>query len=518
MGEIHGNFQTDAQFYNPDSLIGAPPVPEKMLMNGFANINYTNGKFSAGFRFESYLNVLQGFDSRYEGNGIPYRYAAFNNGMINVTVGNFYEQFGSGMILRTYEQWGLGYDNSLDGIRIKFVPKKGITVKGLIGKQRYFFDYGEGIVRGFDGELNINETFSKLSDKKTQLILGGSFVSKYQADNDPIYILPQNVGAMAGRINIIRGKINLYSEYAYKINDPSAINEYIYKSGQSLLVQASYAKKGLGISMAVKRIDNMSFKSDRTATGIWLDINYLPAFSKQQTYNLPSMYSYATQPNGEAGFQGEIMYRFKKDSKLGGKYGTLITLNYSRANGLDKTDLPDSTYMGYESDFFSIGDETYSQEVNLEINKKFSSKLKGIFSYLYQEYNKDVVQGTAHVGIIYSHIGVVDLTYKINDHHTIRTEMQHLYTMQDNGSWAMALIEYTIAPHWFMAVTELYNYGNDDEALRLHYYSASAGFTKEALRISLSYGRQRAGVFCVGGVCRNVPASNGFLITITDSF
>jgi hypothetical protein len=34
----------------------------------------------------------------------------------------------------------------------------------------------------------------------------------------------------------------------------------------------------------------------------------------------------------------------------------------------------------------------------------------------------------------------------------------------------------------------------------------------------MSYGKQRAGIFCVGGVCRNVPASNGFAISITSSF
>jgi hypothetical protein len=69
-GEIHGNFQLDAQYYNPDSAIGALPVPEKFLMNSFTNLIYTNGDFSAGVRFESYLNTMLGFDPRYEGNWI----------------------------------------------------------------------------------------------------------------------------------------------------------------------------------------------------------------------------------------------------------------------------------------------------------------------------------------------------------------------------------------------------------------------------------------------------------------
>ena len=76
-GEIHGNFQTDVQYYNTDTTIGAPVVPEKVLMNGFANINYTRDNFSCGLRYESYLNALQGFDTRYKGNGFGFRYASY---------------------------------------------------------------------------------------------------------------------------------------------------------------------------------------------------------------------------------------------------------------------------------------------------------------------------------------------------------------------------------------------------------------------------------------------------------
>ncbi|MEJ6490989.1 MAG: DUF6029 family protein, partial [Flavobacteriales bacterium] len=44
------------------------------------------------------------------------------------------------------------------------------------------------------------------------------------------------------------------------------------------------------------------------------------------------------------------------------------------------------------------------------------------------------------------------------------------------------------------------------------------GYVREATRITLSYGRQRAGLFCVGGVCRFVPANNGLTLNFTQSF
>ena len=81
-GELHGNFQMDAQYYNADTLIGAQEVPEKMLMRGYTNLNYQLGDFTAGVRYETYLNTLQGFDSEYKGN-------AFHNCCVSLRITNY---------------------------------------------------------------------------------------------------------------------------------------------------------------------------------------------------------------------------------------------------------------------------------------------------------------------------------------------------------------------------------------------------------------------------------------------
>ncbi|MEQ1734625.1 MAG: DUF6029 family protein [Bacteroidia bacterium] len=317
LGEVHGNFQTDFQYYNKDSLIGAPVVPEKFRTNTFSNLIYNRGNLTAGVRFESYLNEILGFDPRYRGAGIPFKYANYKVDNLDITVGNFYEQYGSGLVFRSYEERALGYDNAMEGVKIKYNPIAGIYLKGFTGKQRFFFAQGPGIVRGADGEININELLKPLADKPLKVIVGGSFVSKYQKDEDPIYKLPENVGTWAARMNVIRGKVNVFAEYAYKINDPSKLNNFTYKYGQGLLVQAGYSQKGLGVSLSGKYVDNMAFRSDRTATGNTLMINYMPALTKQHTYNLLStLYPYASQPTGEIDFQGEIIYTLKKGSRL----------------------------------------------------------------------------------------------------------------------------------------------------------------------------------------------------------
>lgn len=528
-GHLSGNFQSDFQLYIVDDALnfnlqnpssGFPS--ERFLTNGFANFVYTNGHFTSGFRYESYQNALLGYPAGYRGEGITYRYAQFNKDGLDVTVGNFYEQFGSGMILRAYEERNLGYDNAFDGIRLVYAPLKGVRLKSLVGKQRLFFDKGKGIVRAIDGEISLNETFENLSEIKTQVLIGASFVSKFQKDLNPQYNLPENVGSWASRMNINHGKWNVGAEYVHKFNDPSAVNNYIYKNGNALLLNGSYSKRGLGFSLGAKRIDNMDFRSERDETLQNLLINFLPALTKQHAYALATIYPYGTITTGEMGLQAELNYKVKKGSALGGKYGIGIVANFSNVYAIDKqeinADTPiDSTgTLGYNSNFFKVGDEKFFQEFSLEISKKVNRKLKFIGTYINTEYNSSVIVGYKYHGMIYSNIFILETQYKIKPKYSIRTEFQHLSTKQHEGNWAMGLVEYTISPHYFFAIQNLYNYGNTEN--QLNYPTVSGGYNKGTTRFALSYGKQRAGIFCVGGVCRNVPASNGISLSITSSF
>jgi len=541
--EVHGSSQADAIYYLPDSKMGITDssIAGRLIrMNGFTEVNYSLGDFSAGMRFEAYLPPLLGYDAQYEGLGVPYWYARYKNDFIDVTAGNFYEQFGYGMMFRTYQEWTLGYDNSLRGLRVKVMPYKGITIKGVYGVQRYYWepyeDGNRGIVKGFDGDFYLNDVFTGMSGSKLKVSVGGTFVSVFQKNATREFVqdgkvyemkLPQNVANYGGRINLDYSGFSLYSEYAHKINDPEARNNYIYKDGNGLFANIGYTRPGLGISVMTKWIDNMGYKSDRTVTNNMVDINYLPAITKEHTYALASMYPYVTQPTGEAGLGATFTYHLKKNSKLGGKTGMSIVANFSQVNSIKKSPINDTVAIGqtatkgYNTAFFSVGNDIYYQEASLEVTKKFSKSWKGIFTYIYQTYNKLVVEGhTDHHdnSMVYSQIGIADVTWNITKKNSVRAELQGLWTRQDKGNWVAGLIEYTIAPHWFITIQDQWNYGNEDASQRLHYYNVSGSYNWNSTRISLSYGRQREGVICVGGVCRYVPASSGVTLTFTTSF
>jgi hypothetical protein len=96
----------------------------------------------------------------------------------------------------------------------------------------------------------------------------------------------------------------------------------------------------------------------------------------------------------------------------------------------------------------------------------------------------------------------------------------------DKGDWATVLVEYTLNSHWYVSVMNQYNFGNGflskvkkgEKRSPIHHPYFTAGYVRGATRITASYGRQRAGLFCVGGVCRPVPASNGLTLSFTQSF
>ncbi|PJB58482.1 MAG: hypothetical protein CO098_08385, partial [Bacteroidetes bacterium CG_4_9_14_3_um_filter_41_19] len=174
--------------------------------------------------------------------------------------------------------------------------------------------------------------------------------------------------------------------------------------------------------------------------------------------------------------------------------------------------------LGYKSEFFKFGKVIFNRDLTIGINRKFNKNLKGIFTFINQEYNQDVVLGHTGEPNVLANIAVVDMTYKFTSKKALRGELQGLWTKEDKQDWAALLLEYTVSPHWFFSVADQYNYGNDIEANRLHYYTGSFGYTYQTTRIAVTYGRQREGVVCVGGVCRQVPASNGFSITLSSNF
>lgn len=524
---LSGSIQSDVLFPEYDEKIETERTSDWVLTNTYVDLNLGSKFVEAGARFEFLQHPLPGYETDFKGKGVPHFYVKGHYKNLELVVGDYYEQFGSGFVLRTYEERSLGIDNALRGARLNYKPVEGVNFKVLSGKQRRYWHHNDALVSGVDLEVGLEQFIKSMEAHSTHITLGGSWVNKHEeADDDAIFVdathklnLPEYVNAWDARVNVTHKGFNLLAEYAQKSQDPSFDNKYHYGKGRVAMLSASYSQKGMSALLQAKRSQGMSFRSRRSMNGTSSFINHLPAFTHDQTYALAAQYPYATNFDGEWAFQGEFGYTFKKGTALGGKYGTKLKLNVSHVRGIDegeiKNPVADGRLMGsdgYKSSFFKMGDETYYQDIDVQIEKRLTRDFSLIFMYMNERYNMTVIEG--HGGMIKSNIFITDGKYKFSPKLTLRCELQYQFCEGDDGDWAFGLAELSWAPHWMFTVSDMWNCGET----KVHYYQALVTYNVKSHRLQAGYGRTCAGYNCSGGVCRWVPATRGFTFSYNYSF
>ncbi len=534
---VNGGFESNSQWYLNDTGLrdefDNPTVhPEQPLRsNSYLFLNFKYKNWSAGIQGESYMeNALLNLNPKYDGANVATYFLQYKNEKIDVTAGYFYEQFGSGLLFRSWEDRALGINNALRGGRVIFKPTKYITFKSIYGNQRTGFDVTKSVVYGADTEIVVSDIF-KL--ETTDISLGLTYVARDEKTDIVNPNFDDVTNGYAARISMNHDSFYMSSEFDYKTKDavvqtPGIIDNNLIKPGSALLLNLGYSKKGFGVDASFRRLENMSFFSERAAKGNTFNdriMNFIPSLTKQHHYNLANIYVYQSQPSvsiadvnfvkaGEIGGQIDVFYDFKKGSKIGGKYGTKVALNVSNWNALGGTFYL-FTPQDYKTDFFGLGKRMYT-DYNIEITKKWNTKWQSIFSYINQYYNKKFIEDAT--GEVNTNIVAAEATYKITPTQSIRVMGEHMWADYDKKNWAGATVEFNINSKFSMYVSDLYNYGNDLEYAQNHYYNIGGAFRKKSTRIALNYGRQRGGLVCVGGVCRFVPESSGVSLSLNTSF
>lgn len=508
-----------------------------VLNNTYFDLTLNTTYLSAGGRFEWAKWPLPGFPDKFEGWGVPYFWATGRYKGVSLTLGDYYEQFGAGLILRTYQERSLGIDNALRGGRLKVAPGAGLNFTALAGKQRRYWEHNSSWIWGGNVEWNLAEAFKNAFSNNYGATLGFSYVGKHEKattewTTDGMYRLrlPENTAAFDGRIDLKLRNFNILAEAATKNNDPSLDNNYTYRRGSAFLLSTTYSAKGFSALLQAKRSDNMQWRSSRNVDDVSSMVNYLPAFTLTQTYALAAMYPYATQADGEWAFQGEVRYLFKRKTPLGGKYGTNIKLSGSYISGLDrkwpagKAHTPLEGYVkgsnGIGAPFWKIG-SLYYADVNFELNKKLSKSFQFTLFYMFQRYNQHIIEGHGVNGdMVNANIFIGEGQWKIKKNTQLRFEAQYLHTAQDLGDWVAATLELSLAPHWMFTVTDMQNFNDNPEfgPVKKNYYSFGVTYNYRQNRFYVAYGRTREGYNCSGGICRYVPASKGFTISYNYTF
>ncbi|MFT7627791.1 MAG: hypothetical protein ACI9OS_001443, partial [Ulvibacter sp.] len=528
-GYFFGSFESNSQWLLDDEGLNFIAPEDQFRASNYILLNYSLGEFTAGVQYEAYLpSALLGYAPVYDGqNGIGTYYLNFKNETLDITGGHFYEQFGSGLILRSWEDRQLGLNNALKGVRVNFKPTDYLDLTGVFGQQRNGFEVSDGSIQGINADVDVS---SALNIEKVGITVGASYVGRYQdrGTNDTI---PSTVNAYGGRLDIDAGKF--YGGIEVITKDPDAVaNEGALVSnklydGTAMLVNAGYAQKGLGINGTFRRLENFSFYSDRLADGNTFNqqvINYIPALTKQQDYLLTNIYVYNAQPrlviesfgqqSGEVGTQFDVFYSIKKGTKLGGQYGTKIAFNISYWSGLDAIYNVENRW--YEAKFIGTGPRLF-RDFSIEIKRRLTKQFSTVLTFQDLIIDKGVSLGgpTGTQGDIEAKIGVFEGTYSFGGGKSVRFVLQHLWSEQDRKNWVASVLEYNFNSRFAMYIADAYNYEGEGG---IHYYNVGGSYSKGRTRLGLNYGRQRGGLICVGGVCRFVPENTGVSANLSVSF
>lgn len=544
-GQLSGSFETNSVYYASDSGMKGymvdkdqlseldPYAPEDRFgSNNYLKLDYSLGRFSAGIQMEGYLPPLQGFDLGKAEYGpvhkfiLATKYVRWQDRNFTIHVGDIFDQFGNGLIFRSYEDRALGFNNSVEGVQGTYSFSNYVRVKGMYGRPRLYTDYAGSWVRGLDLSVSLSDIAGWNS---ASLALEGSYVNRYESLKDEngenVFetqgLTNGNLDMYSARLNLDWKGLTFRGEYVDKLTKDLPAESSMATKGNAIFTELGYNHKRLGVSATFRRLENMGVLATIYGHGSGNVLNYLPALTRQYTYLLTNLNPYVVNVEGEQGGQFDLYYsiRNKSDrSKWWNFHGNFSTYYTLKDNGRVKEN--------------ALTDDDKEaallwRDVNVDVERQWNRKLKTTLLWSRQERNP------GHVGeerMVYtSNIFVADVTYKFNKKSSLHAELQYLMadyrganpddyenfpTSRYEGDWVAGLLEFSFAPSWSIYVSDMWNYDKSN----LHYYNGGFSYTKSRTRVQLSYGRNREGWICSGGVCRYQPAYTGLNLVLTSSF
>ncbi|RYD76261.1 MAG: hypothetical protein EOP53_15015, partial [Sphingobacteriales bacterium] len=508
-GQLSGEFQTNFAAYDTDSIIGTTTTQyfhEKSSAEAWLVLNYRIKDFTLQTRFDLYNNSpLLNTSEAYTRQGIGFYSISKKISNFDITVGHFYDQFGSGIVFRAFEDRTIGLDYAIQGVRVQYNPTDSFMIKAFTGLQKNRLDVRNQVVKGLNAEqiwhigkvdfltggAFLNRTLDQstmvaLADQINSLPLEERFIPKYNVYAGSIY-------------NTLRFKnISIYTEYAKKSKEAviltdakSGISTLTNTGGDVIYGSLSYSVSGFGVNLQYKKVDNFILRSSPYNTFLEGALSYLPALSKQHSFRLPARYSISALAQGEEGAQAEITYSYNKNS----------TFNFNT------------------SQIFDPNGNRLFREYYIDYNKKFNKKVHGIFGFHTVFYDQEVYEFHPDVKPVQTITPFVELSIRLdgsqqisdpnapkpkkkNLRPSIRTELQYLQTEQDKGDFAFGLLELNLAPKYSFSVSDMVNTKPKEGEKPIHYYSFFASYTEKQTRFTAGYAKQVAGVVCTGGVCR----------------
>ncbi len=508
-GYLTGSLESGNHYYTADPVNKFTPDQDPFGSNNYLKMDYYSGNFSAGLQLEAYMPNLVGYPDELHKYALSNMYVNWTDDSFQITAGTFYDQFGSGLLFRSWEDRVLGLNNAIMGVRFAYSWEDKVALKALWGMPRLGMDFSDTQVRGADLSVSVADI---LGWDDMVLSVEGSVLNKYSKLNVGESQFWENAGTdpakfgWSGRLNFDYSGFFLKGEYV-DLGKQLVAYSYDPKKGNAQLVEAGYNGRGLGVTFTGRRLEYMGQKITSSSLSSSNLISYIPAVCTQYTYMLTTLHPYnplvgdessIAYSSGELGGQLDAFYNFRRGTAIGGKRGMKVHANFS------------TYYTISEEGTFKTGNLLF-RDLSVDVEKQWTKDFKMVLQYSMQVYND---KHGANKDTWISNIGVADLLYKWTNKLSTRLELQYLYTKEDQKDWMAALLEVNFAPSWSVWASDMYNHGDT----KTHYYNAGVSYTKGRTRLAAGFGRYKKGLICSGGACRPIPQYTGANFSITTSF
>lgn len=521
---VSGALETNANVFLRDSSINAINTPQydRQFFGGEAwlNLNVQYQGFTLGTRFDVFNNSnLQNPNDSYSGTGIGRWYIKKRIEKLELSAGYLYDQIGSGVIFRAFENRPLFIDNALYGVQGKYEFNDSWNLMAFVGKQKNALEVHTGNVKGVRLEGFI---LAGSEDRPLTLAPGIGFVNRTISDENMLKVKDelrtyQTVDRFTPRLNTYAATLyntfsyrgfNLYTEAALKSNDifynafaektelvGTTLGKLQQNAGSVFYGSMSFTAGKLGVTLDAKRTENFSFRIDPTLELLRGIINFLQPLNRQNTYRLTARYSPAAQEISEMAYAADIRYAFSKSLSANINFSDIKTLEGQRL----------------------------FQELFTEVIYKYKRKWQILTGIQFVTYNQEIFEMKAEVPLVRTIVPYADFLYKFTRRKALRLELQYMDTEQDFGSWIFGAAEYSIAPRWNFEFSGMYNNkpkkaNSRGEIEKIFYPSGGVVFINNTQRYSMRYVKQVEGVVCSGGICRLEPAFSGFRFSLNTTF
>lgn len=488
----------------------------KQYFEDWIDIQASKGDFTAGLRFEaadssSHNEAL---------NEITKLYFNYSANRINITAGDFYGSFGRGVVFGLKESRADFFDSKVTGGKFEYCGDY-FSFKALGGKS--YFKY----INDFDPQLQTVEQMdnavlgselvlpvsSYLNLENFSFSIGGSYLHikgdetpENQYLYDEMFIEKSDIAGLS--IEAAAYDIEFYNEYAIKTTERTPS-----QTGWANFTSVGYAAKGISFGLEFKDYYKYGANPNEPSSG-FTPYQSAPELIIVHSSHLLNTHPHEVNPNDEIGYKLTAMYELNEQIGFNGTYAFSSKHN------------EDAVMPEFSDDFLPYNDLWIGADYKTE-----EHGISGGFGYfidspLSKGLNQFVVPGADSTSV-YSDVRTTimgEYNFKLNENSKIAfcgefQKVTNEYLDEDYND-LYGSVEYALSPYGYInlsLITTSQEFDSSDTPDS--WLGIEAGINiRENHKLELFYGRERAGIKCSGGTCRQVPEFDGFRMTLVSDF